>query len=61
MFYSVNTLKTSPCETASQIDLRDCAKSLERSQDMQEFLQQKPGRWNIKLLLLIKEKSDIPS
>ena len=28
MFYSVDILKTSPCETASQTDLRDCAKEL---------------------------------
>lgn len=61
MFYSVDTLKTSPCETASQIGPEGLCQELRLGARIcRHFYQQNQVSLNIKMLLLIKEKSDIP-
>ena len=58
--YSVDVLRTWAQDTASQRTLGNCSEEVKgagagRSQDIEEFLQQKPSSRNLKRLLLIKE------
>ena len=55
MFYLVDFLRAQAQEAASQVALRDCSKGVREELGYIGDLQQKPGRWNIKRLLLIKE------
>ena len=43
-FYSADLLRTSAQKTASQLALGDGSKEVRESQDMKEFLQQKPRK-----------------
>ena len=55
MFYSEDKTEDLVWNVASQTALRDCSEEGRRTEDIQEFLQQRPRSQNFKRLLLIKE------
>ena len=54
-FILLTKLRTSAQDTASQVALRDSSEEAGWSQDIWMFVQQRPGSWDLKSLLVIKE------
>ena len=52
IFYSADFLRTQAWEAASQTVLKNCSQEVWEEPEYTRVLQQKPGSWNIKRLLL---------